>query len=100
MRVVGPSRGTLGAVAAAGALRAPLAIYVPATFALAAFSVPRVPAARLAALAAAGVLFWSLLEYAIHRFALHGIPRGRTRRYVAGQHLLHHRNPVDEAGIV
>jgi hypothetical protein len=38
-----------------------------------------------AALLAAGVVTWTLAEYVVHRFVLHGL--------VTNQHGLHHANP-------
>jgi sterol desaturase/sphingolipid hydroxylase (fatty acid hydroxylase superfamily) len=53
------------------------------------------PAAVLS-LFAGGVLFWSLLEYLIHRFAFHFAPRGRWGVMLAYLiHGVHHAFPED-----
>jgi sterol desaturase/sphingolipid hydroxylase (fatty acid hydroxylase superfamily) len=81
-------------------LRWPLALYAPASAALLAFALDAGSAARAVLLAAAGVALWTLMEYLIHRFLLHLIPRGSMRRYVAGRHILHHRDPTGHPGLV
>jgi cyclopropane-fatty-acyl-phospholipid synthase len=49
--------------------------------------------AWLAALAAAGVAFWSLAEYLLHRFVLHGV------RPFVDWHAEHHRRPAALIGL-
>jgi sterol desaturase/sphingolipid hydroxylase (fatty acid hydroxylase superfamily) len=48
---------------------------------------PRLHALELAALALAGLGGWTLVEYAVHRFVLHGLPPFR------GWHAQHHLRP-------
>ena len=73
------------------AYRADFVLYGGAVTALCAWLVLRGPAGsglELAALASAGLLVWSALEYALHRFVLHGLPPFK------GWHLEHHRRPA------
>jgi sterol desaturase/sphingolipid hydroxylase (fatty acid hydroxylase superfamily) len=45
-----------------------------------------------------GIVYWSFLEYAIHRWFYHWTPRARgLRRLVESFHVYHHRNPEDRA---
>jgi sterol desaturase/sphingolipid hydroxylase (fatty acid hydroxylase superfamily) len=72
------------------AYRADFAFYTAAVLALAAFLLVEAPAGRraeIAALALLGLAGWSLIEYALHRFVLHGVQP--FRRW----HLEHHRRP-------
>lgn len=67
----------------------------------AALSAPRVSAAAGAALLAAGVLLWQLLEYCLHRFLFHRAPQ--SPRAIVLHFLLHgchHRYPLDTERLV
>lgn len=47
-------------------------------------------------LLAAGALYWSLIEYAMHRWFYHWRPRHPgLRRVVESFHVYHHRTPID-----
>ncbi len=73
------------------AYRADFALHGTAVLALAALLLmrgPREHGLALAALALAGVAGWSALEYALHRFVLHGVQP--FRRW----HAQHHRRPT------
>jgi sterol desaturase/sphingolipid hydroxylase (fatty acid hydroxylase superfamily) len=53
--------------------------------------------ARLVAMAA-GALYWSFVEYAMHRWFYHWRPRGRAlRRVVESFHVYHHRHLADRS---
>jgi 4-hydroxysphinganine ceramide fatty acyl 2-hydroxylase len=42
------------------------------------------------------LLYWSLIEYLIHRFYFHWVPRNEILRAISGSfHLYHHENPKD-----
>jgi len=48
--------------------------------------------------AAAGVIYWTFCEYALHRWLYHWTPRRRAlRRVVESFHVYHHRAPHDRA---
>lgn len=73
------------------AYRADFVLYGAAVLGLGGWLALRAPAGMglaIAALAAAGLLAWSALEYALHRFVLHGLQP--FRRW----HLEHHRRPA------
>ncbi len=72
------------------AYRADTALYAGAVAGMAAFiatAAPREDALRLSALGLAGLLAWSLIEYLLHRFVMHGLQP--FRRW----HLQHHLRP-------
>jgi len=47
---------------------------------------------------AAGVVYWTFVEYALHRWLYHWTPRNRAiRRVVESFHVYHHRTPDDRA---
>jgi cyclopropane-fatty-acyl-phospholipid synthase len=72
------------------AYRADFAICAVCIVALAAFLVLRAPPAQwleLTALAVSGLAAWPAVEYALHRFVLHGLPPFRS------WHVQHHRRP-------
>jgi sterol desaturase/sphingolipid hydroxylase (fatty acid hydroxylase superfamily) len=47
---------------------------------------------------AAGVVYWTFCEYALHRWLYHWTPRQASlRRVVESFHVYHHRNPDDRA---
>jgi Fatty acid hydroxylase superfamily len=72
------------------AYRADFILYGSACVALAAallLAAPRAQAPGLAALAVAGLAGWSLIEYLLHRFVLHGL------RPFSHWHAEHHRRP-------
>ncbi len=53
------------------------------------------------ACALGGLLFWTLLEYCLHRYLFHWIPRNRrVRRFLATLHLRHHGDPRNRDGIL
>lgn len=59
------------------------------------------PAAGIAALAAAGVLIWTLTEYLLHRVVFHwepGRPLGRRIHFIV--HGVHHEHPNDRVRLV
>jgi sterol desaturase/sphingolipid hydroxylase (fatty acid hydroxylase superfamily) len=72
------------------AYQADFALYTTAVVALATFlllGVPRDEQLAIAALALAGLVSWTLIEYALHRFVLHGLqPFSRW-------HAEHHERP-------
>ncbi|QCB45428.1 sterol desaturase family protein [Hydrogenophaga sp. PAMC20947] len=73
------------------AYRADFVFYGAAVLGLAAWLALRGPtgmAAELAALVGLGFLAWSPIEYALHRFVLHGLPPFK------GWHLEHHQRPT------
>ncbi len=73
------------------AYRADFALYGAALVGLAAFLVfdgPRGQRLEIAACALAGLGFWSVVEYALHRFVLHGL------QPFQGWHAQHHRRPA------
>lgn len=54
--------------------------------------------AAAVAWAAAGVVYWTFWEYALHRWLYHWTPRRRAlRRVVESFHVYHHRTPLDRA---
>jgi len=54
--------------------------------------------AAAVAWAAAGVVYWTFVEYALHRWLYHWTPRNRAlRRIVESFHVYHHRTPDDRA---
>jgi len=70
---------------------ADFAIYAAAVLLLAATLVagtPRPQAAGCAALVVAGLGLWTVIEYALHRFVLHGVPP------FSGWHAQHHQRPT------
>lgn len=72
------------------AYRADFILYGSACVALAVtllLAAPRAQAPWLAALAVAGLAGWSLIEYLLHRFVLHGLPP------FSHWHAEHHRRP-------
>lgn len=71
-----------------GAYRADFCLYGIVSLALAAALLSRPPELRLLGCAAAGLLGWTLLEYLLHRFVLHGLPP--FKRW----HAEHHRRPA------
>jgi sterol desaturase/sphingolipid hydroxylase (fatty acid hydroxylase superfamily) len=75
--------------------RADFAVYGLAVLALAAALVGRAPgpAWPLLLTVLAGFLAWSLLEYLLHRFVLHGVEPFRT------MHARHHQRPRAHIGI-
>jgi sterol desaturase/sphingolipid hydroxylase (fatty acid hydroxylase superfamily) len=84
-----------------GELRVLYLVYLPGAVALVALAVARgLSPLVLPALVLAGGLLWTLLEYLIHRFALHLGFRGAIRRHVAGKHILHHKDAAVHSGIV
>lgn len=73
------------------AYRADFVLYGSAVLGLGAWLTLRGPAGmgmELAALTGVGVLAWSPIEYALHRFVLHGLPPFK------GWHREHHQRPV------
>jgi sterol desaturase/sphingolipid hydroxylase (fatty acid hydroxylase superfamily) len=73
------------------AYRADFILYALASIGLALYLVLATPAdqaASVGALAVAGVLGWTLAEYLLHRFVLHGLPPFK------GWHTLHHQRPT------
>ena len=91
----------LWAVTVARTLWQPAAVYLPVTAVLAFLAFAYGPPPWLVlALIAAGVGLWTLFEYWLHRSILHMLPRGRVRRYIAGLHVLHHRDPIRHPGTV
>lgn len=65
------------------------------------FAVRRMQAGPVAALAAAGLVAWSLTEYLIHRFVFHLRPRSEPwRRLVFIVHGVHHEAPDDRTRLV
>ena len=73
------------------AYRADFVLYGGAVLGLVAWLAIRGPAGmglEIAACAAAGVLAWSAIEYALHRFVLHGLQPFK------GWHLEHHQHPT------
>lgn len=71
-------------------------VYGAAILALAAWLVADAPPARwpeLAACAAAGMALWTLIEYILHRFFLHGL------QPFLGWHAEHHRRPMALIGL-
>ena len=81
-------------------LRAPVSVHLPLAIALAVLAWRQGPTPLLLLTAAlSGFALWTLMEYWIHRAVLHMIPRGRVRRYLAGRHILHHRNPLGHPGV-
>jgi sterol desaturase/sphingolipid hydroxylase (fatty acid hydroxylase superfamily) len=78
-------------------------LYVPATLALAAYSVTSagVSVFGTLALASLGVLAWTLVEYSLHRFAFHLKPQtalGRRLHFLV--HGVHHQWPRDRYRLV
>ncbi len=76
----------------------PLLVWMPVIAALLWHTLARrrLEAGVVAALAAAGLVVWSLTEYAIHRFAFHLAPTSRVRRRVQFIfHGVHHEDPDD-----
>ena len=72
------------------AYRADFAIYLSAVVALALFLAVEAPPERwwaTVALTVAGLISWSAIEYALHRFVLHGLQPFR------GWHEAHHDRP-------
>jgi cyclopropane-fatty-acyl-phospholipid synthase len=72
------------------AYRVDFALYGAAALALAAFLIadgPRAQRFEIAALALAGLAGWTAIEYAMHRFVLHGLEPFRS------WHVEHHRRP-------
>jgi hypothetical protein len=63
---------------------------VASLLAIVLLAISRPPVSSDAALFAGGVIAWSLAEYIVHRFVLHG--------FAPTEHRLHHANP-DEAVI-
>jgi sterol desaturase/sphingolipid hydroxylase (fatty acid hydroxylase superfamily) len=54
--------------------------------------------AAAAACVAVGVVYWTFVEYALHRWLYHWTPRHRgLRRVVESFHVYHHRTPDDRA---
>lgn len=93
--VVGETR-----VSALHVLRTPLSAYVPFATVLAAAALAlHAPVLAVVGGILAGFLTWTFFEYWLHRMVLHMLPRGRVRRYVAGRHILHHRNAEKDPGI-
>jgi hypothetical protein len=73
------------------AYRADIALYGAAVLGLAAFLLvagPREQRLQLAALACAGLASWTAIEYALHRFVLHGVQPFRS------WHAQHHQRPA------
>ncbi len=73
------------------AYRADFILYGAAVVALASgalAAVPRAAGAQVAALVLAGLCGWSAIEYALHRFVLHGLAPFRQ------WHALHHERPA------
>ena len=60
----------------------------------------RPPAWEWAVLPAAGVLFWTLLEYVLHSRGFHGRTRSARLGVVQVSHRAHHDDPKDPAKIV
>lgn len=51
---------------------------------------------RLLAAIPFALIYWSLIEYLIHRFYFHWIPKNQILRSITGSfHLYHHENPKD-----
>ena len=71
-----------------GAYRADFYLYGIVSLILAAALLSHPPELRLLGCAAAGLLGWTLLEYLLHRFVLHGLPP--FKRW----HAEHHRRPA------
>ncbi len=56
---------------------------------------------ELAGCALGGLLLWTFLEYCLHRYLFHWIPRNRKmRRFLATLHLRHHGDPRNRDGIL
>ena len=73
------------------AYRADIALYGAAVAGLAVFLAVEGPSAlrfEIVALAGLGLALWTAIEYAMHRFVLHGLPPFR------GWHAQHHRRPL------
>lgn len=71
-----------------GAYRADFYVYGAVLLALGALLLARPPDPRLLGWVVAGALGWTLLEYLLHRFVLHGLPP--FKRW----HAEHHRRPT------
>ncbi|MEM1028883.1 MAG: sterol desaturase family protein [Myxococcota bacterium] len=80
----------------------PFAFWVPTLGLLSAYVLYRgMSAALLVALAAAGWLAWSLVEYLLHRYVFHYVkPRPWQRRFHFIAHGVHHDFPQDAARLV
>ncbi len=76
------------------AYRADFAVYALAVLGLSAGLLwqPPGPAWQVLAAVAAGYAVWSVLEYALHRFVLHGL------QPFAGMHAQHHQRPTARIG--
>jgi len=73
------------------AYRADFALYGATSVGLAAFLMiagPRAQRWEIMAFALIGLLSWTLIEYALHRFVLHGLPP------FSAWHAAHHRRPA------
>jgi dihydroceramide fatty acyl 2-hydroxylase len=74
--------------------RAPVLVFGPAIVVLAALGVGSMPVLAALGWAAAGVLFWTLTEYLMHRFLLHLEPaRGPGAKLHWMFHGAHHEHP-------
>ncbi len=81
----------------------PLIIFVPLTAYLLyrAFGPAGVYVPSIVGLFIAGILFWSLLEYWMHRLVFHFTPRGRTQKKIVFLiHGVHHEHPNDPKRLV
>ena len=79
----------------------PLVLYLPLIAASLYFAFQQLSILPVIAWFAAGVAFWTLLEYVIHRFAFHYEPRskiGRTFHFIV--HGVHHDYPNDAKRLV
>lgn len=57
---------------------------------------PEVSIKRLLTALPLSFLYWSLVEYIIHRWYFHWLPKNETLRAITGSfHLYHHENPSD-----
>jgi sterol desaturase/sphingolipid hydroxylase (fatty acid hydroxylase superfamily) len=81
----------------------PLLVWVPviAILIYRSFAVHAVPALEFAAVFAAGLFIWSLIEYVLHRFVFHYPAKSAFgNRMVYILHGLHHEDPQDPTRLV
>ena len=101
--MTGEAQAVVGAtrLSALHILKTPFSLYAPvATLLVAGAALTGATPRAILAGMLGGLAAWTFFEYWLHRLVLHMLPRGGVRRYVAGRHILHHRNPAQSSGVV
>lgn len=79
----------------------PLIVYIPIILVSSYFGFLEIPIGKGILMFLAGILFWTITEYTIHRWAFHYHPKTKTGKYIHFLvHGIHHDYPRDATRLV